>query len=349
MLRVVGVPATTSAEALAAWRRRNASLLVKSTIGLETGPALARLARRRWSMVLPAKRNLAALQLASVAPSPDRSRMDGAGFFSDQFLFLRDPVRQYLSLRVKYWCENCGGFAEKFEAQERLLVACLRLRHAPALAGGELHPSCPFHAVLSEDVLDGVELPRWLLLGPLPGGRPVSALSVDVAARKARNTELGLSASLVASGNLARRGEHSKAPLWRPQLARRVGSWNCEVASRVWQLCPTLYEWYYPRSRGTCDGPRVVNGSGAAARASVADTYGPRGARRSHVAVAAGRRRGRARAEPPRRRPIPLICDAFVGSRAPNCSAIRAVVYRTQCERIGATAAAEREAAARRA
>ncbi|KAL3910893.1 MAG: hypothetical protein SGPRY_008893 [Prymnesium sp.] len=201
--------ASSAEQALQRWERRG-SLLLKSTISTETAHVLRSIATDEKGIA--------------------------SGFFTHQILYLRDPVRQYLSQRRKDWCDNCGGFAEKFEAQEATVRACLaaRVESVPQIERAVLPPSCPFHAVLFEtDVLYG-NFSALLRMLRLPNNTS-RLLSASLQSRRLRNLALGIKAKHVAAGNAVMHKGH----FWQPSRARHHGSWNCAVASRVRLLLPT--------------------------------------------------------------------------------------------------------------
>lgn len=212
-------------EVRAKWDRRQANLVLKNTISTETASVLTATSTQ-WAL-------------------------GSSAMFTHRILFLRDPVQQYLSMRLKPWCANCGGFQKKLAAQDELTRRCLAV-HATATAassssvGGTRrsdasNAACPFDAVVFDfDLLadDGKALPAmlgWLgLHQPNASSVPLAANSrreeavhISFSRRRARNAALALSPKLVMGGNM--RGD-----TLRPRIASsRRRTWNCEVASRV--------------------------------------------------------------------------------------------------------------------
>ena len=185
------------------------------------------------------------------------------GIYTHRVLFLRDPVQQYLSVRMKPWCANCGGFLRKMAAQEGLLRACLSAAGRARAGDATLRSACPFDMVIFDrDIFAALgrgELPQLLAqLGLLPSGRLLAnllnqstaahssrtgggdggggspvRLRVRERMRRARNVALGLPPRLVNRGNM-------QGDSLRPRLAARRRSWSCSVASRARRLLPTL-------------------------------------------------------------------------------------------------------------
>ena len=372
--------ATHTGDVRKEWQRRGANLVVKDTISAEVASALRALDRdvRLPAAAVPSYRMYRELaersgelgapaapgrHAAAAEASGGGDRGGGAiGVFTHRVLFLRDPVQQYLSVRVKYWCANCGGFLSKLQAQERLLRGCLSVaRRLPsssssAAAAGSSAADCPFDVVLFDrDVYAAIgrgELPQLLAsLGLLPaalagGNGTGTPLRVHDRARRARNAALGLSAKLVNRGNM--RGNSLQ-----PRLATRRRSWSCSVATRVQALLPTLYRLYHPQH---CRGPRVLNESdaevsdaidpatgrrhatsaAAAAESGGDERRGRRGRRHHHHGHPRHQAAGRRRTTESGRRPLPpLVCD---GTEAPSdgsdCAASTRGRERVTCEAI---------------
>jgi len=325
----------SSMDARAAWTQRDggaAALLVKNTISAQT-PGLLE----------PLPNSLAQRGSAAFATS--------AGLFTHQLLLLRDPVQQYLSLRAKPWCHNCGGFADKLAAQDELVRRCLGLIHgqlrperrrrrrrlsASRRGGGETR--CPFDAVIFErDVFGtgaasllsrlGLRLPRNGSRLLLASGDRLTGVRVRRTARRARNAALRLPPDLVDFGNM--RGTSLRA-----SRAAKRSTWSCAVARRVRALVPTLYDLYHPNH---CAGGELSDGALAEADLAVDEATGRRNAtRRKHLRNG---QLGPAQHET-------TICDAFVGRDVPDCNALP-VLYRVVCETIvrAHEAAMAREAA----
>ncbi|KAL1515326.1 hypothetical protein AB1Y20_001957 [Prymnesium parvum] len=237
------------------------------------------------------------------------------GFFTHQLLYLRDPVQQYLSQRTKVWCDNCGGFAEKFEAQDAIVRACLAARTSPPR--GALHPRCPFHAVLFEtDVLHG-NLSAVLRLLRLPHDA-ARLRKLSLRERRARNVELGVRADHVAGGNVHASAFGRGYSFWQPSLASKHASWNCAISARVRQLIPTVYGLYHAAE---CAEPRQ-GGTLAADWISQAD-----GRRFANLTKLHQRH--------PSTKRIALVCDAFLHNRSTNCQEVPHEKWRAVCYDIG--------------
>jgi hypothetical protein len=309
LLKALAPSATTSLQTLDMWRRSRASVVVKNTISSGAPAILERLtanvrlpqtAKPSWLERLDASRS--ARPVAS-------SAWPHSGFFSHRILFLRDPVQQYLALRVKYWCDNCGGFAEKIAAQEALLRRCLRGRSV----------SCPFDAVLFDSDLYSAALPQLLaMLGLLPQNssslisRVLHCFQIRPEVIRARNAQLKLPADLMSLGNM-------QGSELQPRLSVKRDSYNCGVEQRARTLMPTLFALYHPSS---CMGPHVRNGTDAA----VID----------QLDHARGRRNSKERA----RRcgychmPVPLVCDSYISSSDTDCGVLPKYLQ-APCERVG--------------
>jgi hypothetical protein len=122
----------------------------------------------------------------------------------------------------------------------------------------------------------------------------------------------------------------------KPRFASRHTTWTCTVASRVLMLLPTLYSLYHPEH---CSSPHVRNASEADVRDWVDDSTRRRRAtifRRDLHTAEAGRRRPIAvpalrKSTHQVERPMPLVCDTFIDSDEPDCSALPPK-YRGTCE-----------------
>ena len=233
-----------------------ASIVVKNTISSETPDMLSTITR--WPPL--------------------------GSFFTHRLLFLRDPVQQYLSVRHKPWCANCGGFAAKMGAQDAVVRRCIEAAdsgHLLAPEGGEGRSGCPFDALVFDRAVFGgfdslsslfdrlglltSNASRHLRASALERQRGMRSkfgrtwwqgkigVRVQMRARRARNAALGIPLKLVSAGNM--HGEWLRAG-----LASRRASWSCAIARRVRELQPTLYQLYHPQH---CDSPHVRNASDA--------------------------------------------------------------------------------------
>lgn len=208
--------AHNAADVWALWWNR--SLVVKNTISSEAGATLARMAvtrpadtqlhdligrrdrprgtsRRRRRVASSARARIAVAAAApsnSPPPPPPTALVEASPaaqwlpplaslsqFFTHQILFIRDPIQQYLSARAKPWCSNCGGFTQKFRAQEAMFSACWARRSSTASAAfapskapratlitsATPDTSCPFHAVIFDRDLSDL----------VPGGQSAAA------------------------------------------------------------------------------------------------------------------------------------------------------------------------------
>jgi hypothetical protein len=327
LLKSIEPTASSAADALSRWRARGAHLVVKNTISPEA-PDTLRLLGSNFALP-PKKRDatrLRALREAATRRVPPPADFPASGFFTHTVLYLRDPVQQYLAVREKWWCMNCGGFVEKLQTQEALLRRCIHLAPgggAPSVGSapsGGAH--CPFDALLLDhDIFDTSDAPRGssssapgrlaARLGLRDGsinGSTLRAVHVRAAARAKRNAALGLGHKMLNFGNMKGGG-------LRPRYASRRPTWTCATAARVRALLPTLYQLYHPMH---CDDPRVRNASDAAVREW----------------TAAGRRRASQRRADGIERPVSLVCDSFVDTNASDCSYHNIRGYRSACESI---------------
>jgi len=273
-----------TSDTVAAWSSRRANLVVKNTISSKA-EALLQPSTSQWSL---------------------------SQLFTHRVLFLRDPVQQYLSARLKSWCHNCGGFMAKLGAQERLLQSCLAVSSRPHSSGmsmtsEEAASSCPFDIVLFDrDILAAAEagvLPAFFArLGLVPASVASAygsqRVRVQVQVRRERNRQLSLAAKLVSLGNM-----HGDS--FTPHLVMRRASWSCDVASRVKELMPTLYGIYHPLH---CSDARVRNDSLVEVHDWIDSTSRRRSSRRwSQLSKAFVK--------------WALVCDTYTDRDAPDCTA----------------------------
>jgi len=286
LVKNLDMKADSASAARDRWIRIRANLVVKNTISTETAALLT--SNTRWAI-----------------GGDSRS-----GLFTHRILVLRDPVQQYLSVRTKPWCNNCGGFQKKLSAQDELVRRCIaaRLDHSK---------TCPFDAVVFDfDLLadGGKALPNmlnWLGLHiskpsdlPLASNDPmVKAVHFHLSKFRARNVALSIRPGLVMMGNM-------RGKTLRPHMASaRRKTYSCNVATRVRSLMPTLYDIYHPAH---CAEPEVANET-----AFVTDWIGADGKRHSRELVR-GKKQSLGGARDSRN--ISLVCDAFTDRDDTDCA-----------------------------
>jgi hypothetical protein len=228
LFKVLDRSARHTRDVLAKWRASRANLVVKNTISAQA-PDVLRTLDEQAQLPSSAQPSYAAYRRVQQREAVRASGVANGtnGIFTHHVLFLRDPVAQYLSVRSKAWCANCGGFLPKLAVQESLLRRCLAASRAteegvrsvkiaraapPADARrGTGRSGCPFDVVLFDrDVYAAVHthtLPvLFERLGLLPAGTAGNITDTGVRirfkARRARNEQLGMGGRLINRGNM---------------------------------------------------------------------------------------------------------------------------------------------------
>lgn len=202
---------------------------------------------------------------------PDNPRVSREIRFTHRLLLFRDPVQNFLSLARKQWCDECGGFENKWRTTDAWFRA--HYLRDPDGEAAQLRRTWPYNAVVFvEDLGQPARLGRLLRsIGLAPKrGSYASATRLRHAGNLSRiaqhNWEVaGIRMSTTdveqSAGNYRPRTEGAGVPEVRPHY--------CTVAEAMQRYTPSLFAAYHgPRRPHGSPPPPACVSAGAPSRAS---------------------------------------------------------------------------------
>jgi len=140
--------------------------------------------------------------------------------FTHRILWFRDPVQNIISLSHKTWCENCGGFENKFKTLELMYQSFYTSQLTPAFDAVIFEPD--FYSASFQPLLHNL-----MLAGDVAAAKRLAAIS------KGRVKPL-------CFGNF-----HGQivAPIRRPMY--------CYAVQAASKLTPTLF-WHFNKELAQC-------------------------------------------------------------------------------------------------